>query len=194
MSRLMASFRWWSLSLGVRPSLVPRLIAATRPSLARFRMRVRSSSARPDSSARMPHPEGVLRSSPGPIQHLDEGVALVDLFHDGDAVHEAAGRPVPFRQHEHALGRQRVDGLGDRAGCACLCRSPSHGRSFRSLRRAVPRSGDRDSDPSLRPWRSQFSAFCAPAFRDDFLSTEYLVFSQFLRKARKVGQARGVPR
>jgi len=41
-----------------------------RPSLARHRMRVRSSSARPDSSARMPRPEGVVRSSPSRFRTL----------------------------------------------------------------------------------------------------------------------------
>jgi hypothetical protein len=48
---------------------------------------------------------------PRPVQHLDQGAAVVHALHDADAVHQAARGPVPFRQHQHTLGRQGVDGL-----------------------------------------------------------------------------------
>jgi hypothetical protein len=29
------------------------------------------------------------------------------------SIHQAAARAVPFGQHQHALGRHRIDGLGE---------------------------------------------------------------------------------
>jgi hypothetical protein len=56
--RLSASACWCSVSLGLRPNLVPRLRAVARPSLVRFTIRWRSSAAMADKKA--------LKKSSGP--------------------------------------------------------------------------------------------------------------------------------
>src|SRR5262249_29469141 len=44
---------------------------------------------------------------------LDVRAAGVHGLHDVDAVDQAACCPVPFSQHQDALGRQGIDGFGE---------------------------------------------------------------------------------
>src|SRR5215813_2547578 len=64
-TRSQATRRCSSVNLGLRPMCAPTLRAAARPSLARFTIRWRSSSARALRNAMKPRPIGVVRSRCG---------------------------------------------------------------------------------------------------------------------------------
>src|SRR5262245_57016465 len=90
--RLRASPRWWSLSFGLRPNRVPLALAALRPSLARLRIRPRSSSAIADKKAMKPRPSGVVRSRCGGQRWLATAERCRTLRPDG----LTADEPLPF--------------------------------------------------------------------------------------------------
>jgi hypothetical protein len=86
----------------------PRLQAAARPSLARFTIRWRSSSARALRKAMKPRPMGV---EVGFVQHLDHGTASVDALDNVHFIHHRPGGAVPFGDHEHVARTECIDGF-----------------------------------------------------------------------------------
>ena len=99
------------VSLGCGRSGCPWPWRQRRPSLARLRMRPRSSSAIADRKAMKPRPIGVVRSRCGLSSTLISAPRSLMRLIRFDAVEHRAGCPVPFGDDQHVADAELVDRL-----------------------------------------------------------------------------------
>ncbi len=114
---------------GGRPICCPRALARLRPSAVRVRIRSRSTSASPPSTAIIKRPVLVPVSAHGSASDRNCPPGIHDLLDDGEQVERRARQPVDSSHRHHVAGvKARRASAEARAG-RLVRPSPSRGRS-----------------------------------------------------------------